>query len=54
MNPGTREKFRNWLSGQGMTYTKYTTLDIKAKAALYAKYQKKGKATDEAVDTRGE
>ena len=53
MKPGTKEQFRNWLLGQGLTYTKYTKLDVKAKEALYARYHKKGAKSDEAVDTCG-
>lgn len=40
---GTKEDFRNFLVGKGMTYTKYTTLSIEAKAGLYKEYQAKGR-----------
>jgi hypothetical protein len=48
MKIGMKEGFRNWLASQGLSYTRYTKLDVKAKADLYARYQKKGKP-DEAV-----
>lgn len=53
MKTGMKEGFRNWLLSKGMTYTRYTKLDVKAKEELYASYQKKGKA-NEAVATCGE
>jgi hypothetical protein len=40
---GTKEQFRNWLTGRGMTYSRYTSLSIPDKAKLYAEYQAKGR-----------
>jgi hypothetical protein len=39
---GTKEKFRGWLlDKKGMTYTKYTSLAIDVKRAIYEEYHKK-------------
>ena len=41
---GTKEKFRNWLMGKGMTYTRYTTLSIEQKRTLWTEYERGGRA----------
>jgi hypothetical protein len=40
---GTKEDFRNFLIGKGMTYTSYTKLSIEAKAKLYREYEGRGR-----------
>jgi hypothetical protein len=42
---GTKEQFRNWLMGKGMTYSRYTALSIPDKGKLYAEYQRGSRAT---------
>lgn len=39
----TRQDFRTWLTGQGLTYTAYSKLTIPVKAELYKKFQNRKK-----------
>jgi len=52
MGNGTREAFRNWLSGKGLSHTKYKTLPPENRKALYLEYQRKGRR-HETMDSRG-
>jgi hypothetical protein len=40
---GTKEQFKSFLLGKGMTYTSYTKLSIEAKVKLYREYEGRGR-----------